>query len=76
MDLAGPKLRTGEMAATPGRLRLKPKRDDRGDTRAPAYFLFDASGEPGGPGLRGATGLAGYPRVSVARDWLVAFAAR
>jgi pyruvate kinase len=71
MDLAGPKLRTGDMAATPGRLRLKPKRDDRGDTRAPAYFLFDASGESGGPGLRGATGLAGYPRVSVARDWLV-----
>jgi pyruvate kinase len=70
MDLAGPKLRTGEMAASPGRLRLRPKRDDRGDTRAPAYFLFDASGEPGGPGLRGATGLAGYPRVSVARDWL------
>jgi pyruvate kinase len=70
MDLAGPKLRTGEMAASPGLLRLKPKRDDRGDTRAPAYFLFDASGEPGGPGLRGAGGLAGYPRVSVARDWL------
>lgn len=71
MDLAGPKLRTGDMAASPGRLRLKPKRDDKGDTRAPAYFLFDASGEPGGPGLRGATGLAGYPRVSVARDWLL-----
>ena len=70
MDLAGPKLRTGEMAASPGLLRLKPKRDERGDTRAPAYFLFDASGEPGGSGLRGATGLAGYPRVSVARDWL------
>lgn len=70
MDLAGPKLRTGEMAETPGRLRLKPKRDERGDTRAPAYFLFDASGEPGGPGLRGATGLAGYPRLAVARDWL------
>jgi len=70
MDLAGPKLRTGEMAASPGLLRLKPKRDERGDTRAPAYFLFDASGEHGGPGLRGATGLAGYPRVSVARDWL------
>jgi len=71
MDLAGPKLRTGDMAATPGHLRLKPRRDDRGDTRAPAYFLFDASGEPGGAGLRGATGLAGYPRVSVARDWLL-----
>ncbi len=70
MDLAGPKLRTGEMAETPGRLRLKPKRDERGDTRAPAYFLFDASGEPGGPGLRGAIGLAGYPRLAVARDWL------
>jgi pyruvate kinase len=70
MDLAGPKLRTGEMTASPGSLRLKPKRDDHGDTRAPAYFLFDASGEAGGPGVRGASGLAGYPRVSVARDWL------
>lgn len=70
MDLAGPKLRTGDMATTPGRIRLKPKRDDNGDTRAPAYFLFDASGEPGGPGLRGASGLAGYPRVSVTREWL------
>ncbi len=70
MDLAGPKLRTGEMAASPGLLRLKPKRDERGDTRAPAYFLFDASGEPGGPGLRGASGLIGYPRLSVPRDWL------
>ncbi len=70
MDLAGPKLRTGEMAASPGLLRLKPKRDERGGTRAPAYFLLDASGEPGAAGLRGATGLAGYARVSVARDWL------
>ena len=70
MDLAGPRLRTGDMAATPGRLRLKPRRDERGDTRTPAYFLLDASGEPGGPGLRGAAGLAGYARVSVARDWL------
>lgn len=70
MDLAGPKLRTGVMAETPGRLRLKPKRDDRGDTRAPAYFLFDASGEPGGAGLRGGSGLTRYPRLSVPRDWL------
>jgi pyruvate kinase len=70
MDLAGPKLRTGDMAASPGRLRLKPTRDEHGDTRAPAYFLFDASGEPGGPGLRGATGLAGYARLSVGREWL------
>ncbi len=70
MDLAGPKLRTGEMAESPGRLRLKPKRDEHGDPRAPAYFLFDASGEPGGPGVRGAIGLAGYPRLAVARDWL------
>ena len=70
MDLAGPKLRTGDMLATQGVLRLKPKRDDHGDTRAPAYFLFDASGESGGPGLRGASGLAGYARVSVSREWL------
>ena len=70
MDLAGPKLRTGEMSATQGTLRLKPKRDDHGDTRAPAYFLLDASGEPGGPGLRGAAGLAGYARVGVSQAWL------
>jgi len=70
MDLAGPKLRTGEMAAKSAGLRLKPKRDAHGNTKAQAYFLFDASGEPGGAGLEGDRGLARYARVSVARDWL------
>jgi pyruvate kinase len=51
MDLAGPKLRTGDIGDKPPSLRLKPKRDDGGEARTPAYFLLDASGELGGPGL-------------------------
>ncbi len=70
MDLAGPKLRTGEMAVKSTGLRLKPKRDSDGKIKTPAYFLFDSSGEPGGMGPQGASGLARHPRISVARDWL------
>jgi pyruvate kinase len=70
MDLAGPKLRTGDLGARPGSLRLKPKRDEDGEARTPAYFLLDASGEPGGPGLGQVAGLGRYPRLAVAREWL------
>lgn len=70
MDLAGPKLRTGEIGAKPPSLRLKPKRDDGGEARTPAYFLLDSSGEPGGPGLGQVAGMGRYPRVAVAREWL------
>ncbi len=70
MDLAGPKLRTGEMVAQPPRLRVKPKRDAGGNSRMPAHVLFDAGGAPGGPGARNGTGLARHPRVCVAPDWL------
>jgi pyruvate kinase len=70
MDLAGPKLRTGEIGTKSPSLRLKPKRDDGGEARTPAYFLLDSSGEPGGPGLGQVAGMGRYPRVAVAREWL------
>lgn len=70
MDLAGPKLRTGEIGAKPPSLRLKPRRDDGGEARTPAYFLLDSSGEPGGSGLGQVAGMGRYPRVAVAREWL------
>lgn len=70
MDLAGPKLRTGDIGNKPPSLRLKPKRDDGGEARTPAYFLLDASGELGGPGLGQVAGMGRYPRIAVAREWL------
>jgi pyruvate kinase len=70
MDLAGPKLRTGDIGDKPPSLRLKPKRDEGGEARTPAYFLFDASGETGGPGLGHVAGMGRYARVAVAREWL------
>lgn len=70
MDLAGPKLRTGDIGAKSPSLRLKPKRDDGGEARTPAYFLLDASGELGGPGLGQVAGMGRYPRLAVAREWL------
>jgi len=70
MDLAGPKLRTGDIGTRPPSLRLKPHRDDGGEARTPAYFLLDASGEAGGPGLGQVAGLGRYPRVAVGREWL------
>lgn len=70
MDLAGPKLRTGDLGTKPPALRLKPQRDDGGEARTPAYFLLDASGELGGPGLGQVAGMGRYPRVAVARAWL------
>lgn len=70
MDLAGPKLRTGDIGKKSPSLRLKPKRDDGGEARTPAYFLLDASGELGGPGLGQVAGMGRYPRLAVAREWL------
>jgi pyruvate kinase len=70
MDLAGPKLRTGELRTESTGLHLKPKRDSSGRLKTPAYFLFDGSGEPGGRGQREAGGLLRHPRVAVDRAWL------
>lgn len=70
MDLAGPKLRTGAMVLqTPG-LRVKPQRDPAGQCREPGPAVFDASGAPGGNGMREGPGLARHPRIAVPPDWL------
>ena len=53
MDIAGPKLRTGPVAAGPAVVRLKPLRDAYGRTTAPALLRLHAAGHTaaadGGP---------------------------
>jgi pyruvate kinase len=44
MDLAGPKIRTGEIAPEPSVLKLKPQRDRYGNVAAPAWLLLRPSG--------------------------------
>ncbi|MCX7178753.1 MAG: pyruvate kinase [Proteobacteria bacterium] len=44
MDLGGPKLRTGQLAAGPAVLKLRPQRDDRGQVLSPAYVGLRAAG--------------------------------
>ncbi|TCS71364.1 pyruvate kinase [Sulfuritortus calidifontis] len=66
MDLAGPKLRTGEMAMQPAVVHLKPKRDAAGDLVMPAYVMLDA-------GTAGDAAQAlpdRYPCLPVPADWL------
>ncbi len=52
MDLAGPKIRTGAIAAGPSVLRLKPRRDAYGRIVSPALVGLRAAG--GGAGVPGA----------------------
>jgi pyruvate kinase len=49
VDLAGPKLRTGAIAAEPGLLKLKPDRDHRGQVIAPARVWLSPAGGPPPP---------------------------
>ncbi|MEW5892717.1 MAG: pyruvate kinase [Pseudomonadota bacterium] len=65
MDLAGPKLRTGEMALQPAVLRLKPKRDAAGNPIMPAYAVLHA-----GASEFEQTPWARYPALPVPADWL------
>ncbi len=44
MDLAGPKIRTGEIAAGPAVLKIKPRRDDYGQLTEPALVGLRAVG--------------------------------
>jgi pyruvate kinase len=65
LDLAGPKLRTGQLVEGPRITRLRPRRDARGRAVAPVIFELDGTG----PGAK-SEGLA-TPKVPVDRDWLL-----
>ena len=66
MDLAGPKLRTGEMAAQPAVLRLKPHKDVAGNLLAPAYVILDGATQPDAAQAI----WERYPSLPVSADWL------
>jgi len=70
MDLAGPKLRTGEMSSQAPSLHVKPVRDATGNCVRPALALLDGTGAPGRAGTRAGTGLARHPRIGVMPEWL------
>lgn len=65
MDLAGPKLRTGEMAMRPAVLRLKPKLDVAGNLIMPAYVMLDGTASAG----EGLAHWARYPILPVPYEW-------
>ena len=62
VDLPGPKMRIGPLPSTPGRLRLRPPREESGRN----VFLLDGSGAPGTP--HPAEGM--QARVAVEATWL------
>ncbi|NWG87276.1 MAG: pyruvate kinase [Hydrogenophilaceae bacterium] len=66
MDLAGPKLRTGEMAMQPAILRLKPKQDVAGNLIMPAYLMLDGSAQA----EEAQPGWERYPALPMPADWL------
>lgn len=65
MDLAGPKLRTGEIEPGPAVIKIRPTRDDFGRVTAPAAVWLTAAGNPS-PAPSGAA--AG--ELQVAQAWL------
>ena len=67
MDLAGPKLRTGHIAAGPAVLKLRPQRDDLGRVLVPGRIGLRASGAT--MPVVGATA-----HVGVDAEWLAAIA--
>lgn len=70
MDLAGPKLRTGAVATSPGIVRLKPGRDLRGTVILPASVILDCSGRPGCSASKDGLGRQLPSRLSVEASWL------
>ena len=63
MDLAGPKIRTGAIAAGPAVLKIKPNRDDYGQVSTPALVGLRAMGSA--TPIFGATAV-----IDVEPDWL------
>ena len=70
MDLGGPKLRTGPVAAGLPVLRLKTRKDGKGGLRQAAQVILDASGASGHPAGRDASGRSYPARLAVAEKWL------
>lgn len=69
-DLAGPKLRTGEIAPGPEVLHIKIKRDDLGNRLYPTRIVLDGTGSPGRPASTDKLGKASPARLSVPAKWL------
>ena len=70
MDLAGPKLRTGPIAADQSIIRLKPGWDHRGSISVPASVILDSSGRPGSSASKDGLGRRLPARLSVEANWL------
>lgn len=70
MDLAGQKLRTGQIMPGPAVLHLKPKRDTTGQVIEEAHVILDASGNAGYPAARDNYGRDLPAHLSVKRNWL------
>ena len=70
MDLGGPKLRTGPVAAGQPVLRLRTSKNERGELRQAAAVILDASGAPGRCAGCDAAGQPQPARLAVARKWL------
>ena len=63
MDLGGPKIRTGDMAAGPSVLKLRPQRDEYGRAFSPARVGLTPLGRP-----RELSGVDAF--IGVAAEWL------
>lgn len=69
-DLAGPKIRTGDIGAGPAILHIKITRDELGNPLYPTPIMLDGTGNPGCPAKTDATGLILPARLSVSAKWL------
>jgi len=65
MDLAGPKLRTGDVEAAPAVQKVRPTRDALGRVTTPAIVWLTDAVAPAAPPCCGATAV-----LHVAREWL------
>ena len=70
MDLAGPKLRTGDVVPGPSVIHLKPKRDIQGRVVRAAKIILDSSGNTGHPPERDLLGRHIPARLAVPPEWL------
>ncbi len=69
MDLAGPKLRTGALAAGHGIIHLKPRRDERGALLEPCRVILDGSGQAGCAAAKDGLGRRIPARLGVDPGW-------